>query len=321
MGWKGTMRSIAAASRAAERDAERRRKLALKEQMAAEAADAVENWENHIDDILNIHTELSDTINWYEIANTPKPLTPVLDTKHEDNARASLKAFKPSFFDFFRGGSEKIKNRLVIQLEKAPAKDKHDYDIAIQGYSKALSDWRNDTKLARELLEGKTSAIKEVIEEMQALSSENLIGSNIRFIIQDKYLHARPEVHSDEIIPNYRLKRLASGKLSETKMPTGQFNELYQDYIASVALKVAGELFQITPLNEIYVTCESNMLNSQTGHMERVPILSVQFIRDTFMKLNLERIDPSDSIRNFNHNMNFKKNTGFSATSSLKPND
>lgn len=96
-------------------------------------------------------------------------------------------------------------------------------------------------------------------------------------------------------------------------MPVGQFNELYQDYVASVALKVAGDMFQILPLQEVYVTCEAEMLNSMTGHKESTPILSVQFVRRTFERLNLKSIDPSDSMSNFNHVMSFSKTKGFSA--------
>ena len=59
------------------------------------------------------------------------------------------------------------------------------------------------------------------------------------------------------------------------------------------------------------------MLNTQTGHMESAAVLSVQFVRDTFEQLNLEAIDPSDSMRNFNHNMLFTKTKGFAVVEPL----
>ncbi|HAD25243.1 MAG TPA: hypothetical protein DCF61_05865, partial [Alphaproteobacteria bacterium] len=105
---------------------------------------------------------------------------------------------------------------------------------------------------------------------------------------------------------------------SETKMPAGQFNELYQDYVCSVALKIGGDLFQILPLEEVYVTCQTHMLNTKTGYKELTPILSVQFVRPTFLSLNLSQIDPSDSLGNFNHVINFKKTKGFAAITPLK---
>ncbi|MCA9808257.1 MAG: hypothetical protein KC476_09915, partial [Cyanobacteria bacterium HKST-UBA06] len=86
---------------------------------------------------------------------------------------------------------------------------------------------------------------------------------------------------------------------------------LYQDYVVSVALKFAGDLLQILPLDEVYVTCHVELLNTQTGHKEVSPILSVHFVRDTFKRLNLSQLDPSDSLQNFNHSMSFKKTKGF----------
>lgn len=101
-------------------------------------------------------------------------------------------------------------------------------------------------------------------------------------------------------------------------MPIGDFNELYQDYVASVALKVAGDIFHILPVEEVFVTCVTSMLNTKTGHKEMTPILSVQAVKETFKRLNLEHLDPSDSLANFNHAMNFKRTKGFQFGEPLK---
>jgi hypothetical protein len=61
------------------------------------------------------------------------------------------------------------------------------------------------------------------------------------------------------------------------------------------------------------------MLNPKTGHQELTPILSVQFVRDSFARLNLANIDPSDSMANFNHTTSFKKTKGFTGVEPLKP--
>ena len=197
--------------------------------------------------------------------------------------------------------------------------DQAEYMEEMQAHHRKLDEWANDVALARKLTEGYAGAIRNVIEEMQSLSQDGLIGSSISFEIGDDFLHAKPEVHTDEIVPKFRRKQLASGKLSETKMPVSQFNELYQDYVASVALRVAGDLFNIVPLREVYVTCLTRMLNPKTGHQELTPILSVQFARDTFLRLNLVDVDPSDSMANFNHAMSFAKTKGFTRTEPLRP--
>jgi len=178
-------------------------------------------------------------------------------------------------------------------------------------YSEELSDWQKDTILAKKLLAGESAAIHEVVKEMQSFSDVEFLGTGIEFMIEDNFIHALPKIHGDEIVPSFRRKQTASGKLSETKMPKGEFNELYQDYVASVALKVAGDLLQILPLNEIYVTCSAIMLNSKTGHQEETSILSVQFVRNIYERLDLNHLDPSDSLENFKHEMKFTKTKGF----------
>jgi hypothetical protein len=318
MGWRGTIRSLSAAANAIDRDNRRRHKQALREQIAADAADAVTDWEQHIEELISIHTNLADPIDWHTISNQLKPQEPVLQRTHQESASEALKKFKPSFVHIFQGGSNRKREKLENALAHAPEDDAAVYEKDKARYAKALTEWEAETGLACRLVKGESAALKEVIQELQSLSQEGLIGSSVAFSISDRFVHAQPEVHSEEIVPNFRRKQLATGKLSETKMPVGQFNELYQDYVASVALKVAGDLFRILPLDEIYVTCMARMLNTQTGHQELTPILSVQFVRESMVRIDLARVDPSDSLSNFNYAMDFKKTKGFAPITPLE---
>jgi hypothetical protein len=54
------------------------------------------------------------------------------------------------------------------------------------------------------------------------------------------------------------------------------------------------------------------MLDTATGHMTDQPILSVLLPRATMESLEFDALDPSDALRNFNHQMDFKKSKGFS---------
>ena len=318
MGWRGTMRSLAAAARAAEREAQRQHKIALKEQLIADAENAVASWETFIDDLISVHVDLADAINWNDIANTPTPSEPTFSSDNQVAAKKALEKFKPGIFDFLAGGSVKKQRKLEDKIKTAPKADQESYDKKLAAYKKALAEWEAETGLARRLVSGEKEAIIEVVKEFQTFEKESMIGAAISFAVEDGFLHAIPVVHSDEIVPKFRRKQLASGKLSETKMPVGQFNELYQDYVCSVALKVGGDMFHILPLDEIYVTCQTTILNTNTGHQEPTPILSVQLVRKTFSGLNLKNIDPSDSMGNFNHVMSFKKTKGFAPIEPLK---
>lgn len=321
MGWKGTMRSMAAASRAAARDAERRRKAAQKQQTLDNAYDAVKNWEEYVAQLISVHVDLADSINWDEIAALPEPKKPTLNNANLVNAEGKLKSFKPSFIIKMTGGIEKKLSKLKSAVKAADEKDQKLFQKSLKKYEEKMKEWNDETEMAKRLLSKDVVAFKEVISELSSFVEEDRIGDHIKFQIQKDKVHAIPLVHSDEIIPKTRRKLRASGTLSETKMPIGEFNELYQDYVASVALKVAGDIFHVLPIDTVYVTCMTSMLNTSTGHVGPTPILSVQFIKETFKNLNLKNIDPSDSLKNFNHSMKFKRTKGFLATEPLEPID
>ena len=94
-------------------------------------------------------------------------------------------------------------------------------------------------------------------------------------------------------------------------MSKTNFYELYQDHICSVVLRISREVFAYLPVDYAIVNALSEMVDLQSGHLKRKVILSVKILPETIEKLNLEMIDPSDSMRNFIHNMCFKKALGF----------
>lgn len=320
MGWRGVVRSFGAAMRAADREAQRRQKAELKEAIAQDSAAAVEAWESFLDRLVSVHTNLAKAIDWRSMASASPPVEPSLDDKHERSARFELEAFHPQWSDVFRGGSKKIRRTLERAVATAPEADLAEFREAKAAYVDAVKEWEGDRALARQLLDGDVAATLSVLEEMQrAMQGDGFVGKHIDYHVETNYLLATPQVHGIEIVPAFRRKQLASGRLSETRMPIGEQNELYQDYVASVALKVAGDVFQILPVETVYVTCEAEMVNQQTGHKESTPILSVHFVRKTFEGLQLSNVDPSDAMRNFRHAMVFKRNQGFSKIEPLRP--
>ena len=312
MGWKGALRSMAAASRAAQRDAQRRHKQLEKARMTSTAAEAVEDWEDYINNLIHVHTNTIEPIDWHALANRPGPTEPAFSGLARHQAEAKLNAFKPGFLDFFQGGSDKIRRRLEAAVTTATVNDEAAYEAARVEHAKAFADWEEDRNLASSLLHGEAEAIREVLETQTSLTPDSLIASAIMCSVERGHVHARLQVRGEDIVPNMRRKQLASGRLSESKMPVGQFNEIYQDYVCSVALKTGNDLFCILPVDDVYVTCLANMLNPQTGHHDWTPILSVQFVREGISKLNMSLIDPSDAMRNFRHRMEFSKSKGLS---------
>ena len=100
-------------------------------------------------------------------------------------------------------------------------------------------------------------------------------------------------------------------KLSVKKMPKTKYFGLYQDYVCGCAIRVAREVFALLPTDMVIVNVIGEILNTKTGYLEEVPILSVSIPKETLLKLNLEMLDPSDAMDNFVHNMKFMKTKGF----------
>ncbi len=89
-------------------------------------------------------------------------------------------------------------------------------------------------------------------------------------------------------------------------------SKLYQDHICSASMRIAREVFAYLPIDYARINAVSKIVNTKTGHLEEQPILSVLYLPKTIESLNLDTIDPSDSMQNFVHTMNFNKIRGFS---------
>ncbi|MGI2179477.1 hypothetical protein [Shewanella frigidimarina] len=327
MGWKGTVRSIGTVVRAAERDAKRRQRDLEKQQKQYEkmqeleqAAYEVEVYENHIDVIQSTHKECNSPINWNEVASSKQPTEPKRAKDCESEARRSLESYKPGFIDRIFKREEKKRVFLSQKIDEAIKKDEVKYKCSFSTWEKSTEEWTESVAMAKALLDGKAEAKIEAIDSLQPFDEISNLGSSLSVSVYDNgILEATINVHGSGIVPSETKSLLKNGKLSVKNMPKGKFNEIYQDYVCSCVLRVGNELFSAIPDNIVIVTAVDELLNSQTGHLEETPILSIAVSRSTMERLNLETIDPSDSMGNFKHNMSFKKTKGFERVSRINP--
>lgn len=96
---------------------------------------------------------------------------------------------------------------------------------------------------------------------------------------------------------------------------------MYQDRVCSAIIRVAREVFALVPVSYVRVSALSNLVNTSTGHLEEQPIVSAIFPPETINSLNLETIDPSDSMQNFVHNMAFSNTGGFKVVEKVELDD
>lgn len=325
MGWKGTMRSILAAQRQYERDVQRKRRELQKQQQKLakmqeleRAAYEVQVYENYIGILLSIHKECSDIWDWKLMLTSELPITPTKSHFHENSAQFELDKFKPRFFDTVLGRSESKREGFLRNIEEARNIDDNEYQEALKKYKEECTD----LELADRILSGDMEAYLDAIKKTAPFDDIIELGSSIEFQVKSSsIIEVIFHVNGEEVIPPEAKYLLKSGKLSEKKLPKSKFYELYQDYVSSCVLRVARELFALLPIDIMICTTMGNILNTQTGYMEEKPIISVAIPQKTLDGLNFEMIDPSDSMKNFIHRMNFKKTKGFSAIVALKTTD
>lgn len=285
-----------------------------------QAAYEVEVYENHIKVIQSTHKECNSTIDWNEIASSKQPTEPQKSNHNEIKARELLDAYKPGFIDRLFKQEEKKRMILSQKIDEAIDVDEAHYKSIVSMWEKKTKEWEESVAIAKALLDGKAEAKIEAIENLQPFSEISNLGSSLSIsVCGNGILEATINIHGTEIVPSETKSLLKSGKLSVKHMPKGRFNEIYQDYVCSCVLRVGNELLSALPDNLVLVTAVDDLLNSRTGHLEKAPILSVAVSRSTMKSLNLEAIDPSDSMVNFKHNMSFKKTKGFDRVERIDP--
>ncbi len=326
MTWKGTLRSIQAAQRRAERDARKRQRELEKQQKQLERMQELERaefevqvYENYLDVLLSIHKECGNEWDWELIRDTEPPDSPTKSNSLELAAQAELENYKPGTLDKLMKRVESKREQLTAAVAEAKKADEKEYQDALAEYNQELSDWEKLTGIARKILADDPEAHLDAIQEIDPFSEINQIGSSVDFQSDGNLIEATLHVNGEEIIPSESKSLLKSGKLTVKKMTKSNFYELYQDYVCGAVLRVARELFALLPVEMVIVTATGTLLNTQTGHMEEQPILSVAMPKKTIEQLNFDMIDPSDSMANFVHRMKFMKTKGFSQVARISP--
>ena len=313
MGWKGTLRSMQA-----QRELQSRQKEYAKMEALEQAAYEVEVYENQIDVLLSVHKECGEEIDWQSFVERAEPVEPSFAGTREAHAKSREQSYAPGFFArLFKLETRQRKN-LVIAIEAGRLQDGKEHEAAVAKWRVEHDSWHQEFTVAQGVLNGAGKAKLEAIKLVDPFTDISHLGTSIKFTISDTgLLEATLSVHGTRVIPAEVKSLLQSEKLSTKKMPAGKYNELLQDYVCSCVLRVGRELLSMLPDDLVIVTAVDDVLNSATGHIEELPILSVAFSRRTLESLNMDSIDPSDSMKNFVHNTSFKKTAGFQPVKAL----
>lgn len=299
-GGKSTRRySSTAYNRRAElQEKKRLQKLQQLEQNKLE----VEEYNNYIEVIRGVHKECDDFVDWQHINSIKPPYIPPQPGHNKARAIREYEEYTPNFLEkIFKSMGENKKKKLEAAIAEAGAKDIQEYE-----------EWKNLNILSRRILEGDIEAYLQVIGEMNPLEDLLEFGSDFEFGTDDSTaIEVEFRVKSDTVVPKQVLTLTQTGRLSRKDMTKTKYYEIVQDYVCSCALRIARDMTALLPINKVIVHAVDTMLNTATGHIEDITILSAAFDKRTLSSLNFNLIDPSDALKNFRHNMKFQKTGGF----------
>lgn len=298
MGWKGTLREIAADRRRREREAqkrqrelERRNKEQAKLSAIEQARLEVETYDNKLDVLLSIHREHGEAWDWMQLASDLPPAPPKQNSYNELRTRQTLS----------------VSSSAPGSIEEARAKDEQLFQDAMQVYTAEFAEWEKMKQLAERILAQEHRAYIEALVELSPLRELSDLGSLLHFTVHTaKFLECEMKVNGTQAIPTEIKTLTSSGKVSVKPMPKARFHEIYQDYVCACILRVAREVLAMLPVEMLLVTASADLLDSSTGHNVEQPVLSVAIPRAILAKLDFDRVDPADALENFQYRGDFK---------------
>lgn len=157
--------------------------------------------------------------------------------------------------------------------------------------------WSYYHSVSSKILAGDIDTYLQLIYEVNPLDDLLMYGSNYEFGTDD--------AKKIEVEFNVDVNALAEAKRS---MNNSEYNLLLQDYVCSVCIRIARDMFALLPIRNTIV---HSVLDGKT-------ILSVDFDRQSLSKVKFGYIDPSDTLQQFKHNMEFNETNGFTPVSNLE---
>lgn len=281
----------------------------------------VQLYEEHLRALVSLHREGWAVWDWTAVASTSAPREPSCERSREIPATQALTEFKPGVMDKLLGVDRRRK-ALEEAVLNARILDDHDHTAALAVFQLEVQRWEWFQRLARGVLSGQAEACQAVLDHLGPFETFQTLGSTLNVSVTQSWcVEAWLTANDQRVVPNEKISLTSTGKLSRRAMPKTTYWGIYQDHVCSAALRIAREIFALLPIPVAFVHVGYPSTNSSTGARDLYAILSVAFDRETFVALNLDAIDPSDSMANFEHRMKYKKSSGFSPVDILTPDD
>ncbi len=276
--------------------------------------------EQHLRALVSLHQEGWTTWDWHAIAASPRPIEPARQHPRESAASYAARTYQPAI-DKLLGADRRIAE-LQQAIVAARAHDEYEFAQQHAAFQEEFRRWEWFQRVSRGVIGSDSEACQAVLDYLGPFQDFQQLGSSLNVAITRGWcVEAWFTANDERVVPSEKLSLTSTGKTSRRKMPVGEYWALYQDHVCSAALRIAREVFALLPIPVTMVHVGYPHTNGRTGQPDTRCILSTAFDRETFGSLNLDALDPSDSMANFEHRMQYKKTSGFDPIEPLSPDD
>lgn len=319
MGWQATLRAIEAAERRQQRELKRRqRELEHRAKQQAKLSELerarleVETFDDRIHELLSLHREQGDVVDWEEFAASLPPPDPQRRSYYELRTRQYLLVSLPNATE-----------NPEIQIEQAQAKDEQLFQEEVRTFSAQKAKWVKLKDLSRRVLAGEHKAYIEALVEFNPFSELSDLGSSIHFIVHNaKLIECVLTINGKQAIPSEVKTITPTGKLSIKSMPKDRFYAIYQNYLCSCVLRISREILSLLPVDSVLITASAELHNQDTGEVLEQPVLCLAIPRAVVIGLNFDELNSSNVLTHFEHRGDFtisRKSKNFAPITPLSP--
>lgn len=246
-------------------------------------------------------TDCSPVQNWERIRTMPAPFDRNEVGPNEQKALLEYQNLKPKLSEKLSPSKfEQRKRNAYENVLKAKELDVDEYN-----------SWEHKCSLASRVISGEIDAYYDALNlidpfvELSKLGSDFEFGTDASDLMEVEFC-----TKFEEIIPYEKLSLTSTGKVSVKKLGKTEMYDITQDYVCSLAIRLAREVFSAIPVDTVIVHADEKTTDV-FGNETTQTILSVKFERGVFEKTNFNNIDASDYVGTFLHNEKFLKTKGF----------
>lgn len=306
-GFVRTMRAIDRDAKRAQRARLTYEKAAIKQAMFEAAADASQQYEDLISALTTSHRVQIRRIDWLTTATEPLPTTPARRTTSEDKAKASLAAYQPNWFAKTFGFEKGQRAKLSAAIETGRKSDDQDFASRIVSAEKRATE----IGFAQRLVALDHAAIAEAVNERTAVGDLPFCVEGLDLLFtESRRIIAVVDGLDLEDMPEESVTLLQSGKASIKTLTKSRVLELHRENVCSSALRVAIELLQALPVEEVEVVVNSDILDKGSGHIRGKPVLYVRVTAQALTAVNLDRAEASPLVERLGGHLDWSSREG-----------